>query len=66
MRWMVVRKLTDPAVIATEKINNAKIAEVAPTWGVNAGRFKGAYTVHPPLNVPPWKNEIPSKIPEIK
>jgi len=43
---------------------SASTTVVAPMLGMNVGRFSGAYIVHPPLNVWPWKNETPKRSPE--
>ncbi len=64
MRCIVVRKLTDETVTEATNSTSAKTAVDAPTSGVNVGTFSGAYIVHPPENVPPWKNETPNRMPE--
>jgi hypothetical protein len=33
---------------------------------VNVGRFSGAYIVHPPAKVPPWKKEATNRSPEAR
>jgi len=67
-RCIVTRKFTDPSVIETTNRVSARIVallpEVAPIAGVYVGTFSGAYIVQPPANVPPWKNEIPMRMPE--
>jgi hypothetical protein len=61
---MVTRKFTVEAVTAATNIAIARTVPVDPILGVYAGRLSGAYSVQPPVIVPPWKNDTPISTPE--